>query len=137
MRAFNELVKKKKFESVLGANQTLKKAKRDWLSANKADSTSEDDTLKTPYATEVEAFKELKAARKSLFEEVFGYYERLLDESLSAQWQDIVREETDTKNFHLLDGTTNKTGKPSGLSWGSLRRCKRRFLLTVMTVDAA
>ena len=137
MRAFNELVKKKKFESVLAANASLKRAKKDWLAAHIEDSTSEDDVKKTAYALEVEAFKELKAARKSLFEEVFGYYERLLDESLSAQWQDIVREETDTKNFHLLDGTTNSTGKPSGLSWGSLRRCKRRFLLTVVTVDAA
>ena len=70
---------------MLGANQALKKAKKDWLKAHKLEATGENDVSKTAYASEMEAFKELVASRKSVFEEVFRYFERLLDESLSAQ----------------------------------------------------
>ena len=135
MRAVNEPEKKKKYESLLASNRALKKAKKVWLSAHKED--EKDDTLKAAFMLKKDAFKELVAARKSMFEEVFGYFERLLGEMLTTQWQDICREETAPKDLYNLDGTKNATGKASGLSWGALRRCKCHFLLTVVTVDAS
>ena len=120
MRAFSELVKKKNYEPMLAANRALKHTKEAWLTTHVADETGDDNLLKAAFAIKKYAFKELMVACKGMFEEVFGYFEQLLGDTLTAQWQDICHEETTSKTFYHLTGIKNDTGKASGLRCGAL-----------------
>ena len=106
-----ELVRKKKFKALLIANLAIKTQQDKLLTENTTDKTSSDTKLLTTFKQKEAALEEMKSARKTMFEEVFNYFEQLIAESLTPQWVDIVQDECYSENYIKLSGRNNTSGK--------------------------
>ena len=68
-------------------------------------------------------------------EEAFGYFEKLLDQTVVPLWRDIVVEQCDTDGYVDLNG--HRHTRKRGCCFGSLQACYLQVVLSVSTQDAA
>ena len=81
------------------------------------------------------AISELKATCKSVQEEAYHLFEKLLDQSLVPKWQEIVKEQCDEGGYIDLNGRKKPTKR--GRTFFALKACYLQVLLEVAPQDAA
>ena len=83
----------------------------------------------------VTAISELKATCKSVQEEAYHLFEKLLDQSLVPKWREIVKEQCDEGGYIDLNG--RKKTQKRGRNFLALKACYTQVLLQVAPQDAA
>ena len=74
---------------------------------------------------------------KQLNQEAFELFEKLLDQSLVSEWQEIVKQECESADYIDLKGRENASGSKRGKVFAALTPCYYKVMLLVCTQDAA
>ena len=125
--------KLKEQHEIIAALVTNKKARLTKLTQQAKRTESEKEEVKSIEL----GLKEYKTQMKQLNEEAFDFFEKLLDQSLVAEWREIVKLECESVDYVDLKGRKNTSGHKRGKVFAALTPCYYKVMLLVCTQDAA
>ena len=128
IRLHESIVADRKLEESYSSASSLINAKKTQMRNLDRNSTEEKAELVT-------AISELKATCKSVQEEAYHLFEKLLDQSLVPKWREIVKEQCDEGGYIDLNG--RKKNQKRGRNFPALKACYLQVLLQVAPQDAA